>query len=115
MHAHSRKRLFLAVVALLGGMIILGQISVFAQSADPMGQGATQGLTRNFLLFGGAFQEVDIGQGLCDGRCAVPNAVTNDCTCLEGYTAIPSGRVLVDVVSGDQGTTCGSFLYVCAR
>ena len=39
---------------------------------------------QSFLLYGGAYQKVDAGQGVCVGQCAVANALTGDCTCPAG-------------------------------
>jgi hypothetical protein len=66
---------------------------------------------RSFLLYGGAYQKVDAGQGVCVGQCAVANALTGDCTCPGGYTPVVSARILYDATGG----TCGSFLYLCAK
>jgi hypothetical protein len=52
MNGHSRLRLLLSAVAIVGVLMVLGQTSAFAQSADPQGNGATPALFRSFLLFG---------------------------------------------------------------
>ena len=115
MNGRSRTGLLLSAVALIGVLMALGQTSAFAQSADPRGQGATPAQLRSFLLFGGAYQQIDAASGLCTGQCGVMNQWTGDCTCPDGYVALPSARSLVDVSSSQEGTTCGAFLYICAR
>ena len=115
MNGRSRIGLLLSAVALIGVLMALGQTSAFAQSADPQGQGATPAQLRSFLLFGGAYQQIDASSGLCAGQCGVMNQWTGGCTCPSGYVALPSARSLVDVSSGQEETTCGAFLYICAK
>jgi hypothetical protein len=115
MNGHSRIRLSLSAVAIVGVLMVLGQTRTFAQSADPQDNGATPAQLRSFLLFGGAYQQVDAATGLCTGQCGVINQWTGGCTCPNGYVALPSARMLVDVSSGQEGATCGAFLYICAK
>jgi hypothetical protein len=115
MNGHSHIRLLLSAVAIGGVLMVLGQTSAFAQSADPQGNGATPAQLRSFLLFGGAYQQIDAASGLCAGQCGVINQWTGGCTCPNGYVALPSARILVDVSSGPEGATCGAFLYICAK
>ena len=115
MNGHLQIRLLLSAVAIVGVLMVLGQTSAFAQSADPQGNEATPALLRSFLLFGGAYQQIDAASGLCAGQCGVINQWTGGCTCPNGYVALPSARILVDVTSGTEGATCGAFLYICAK
>jgi hypothetical protein len=114
MNGRSRRRILLSAVAMVGALMVLGQPSAFAQSADAQGLAETQAL-RDFLLYGGAFQQIDSATAPCSGQCNIANVLTNSCTCLDGYTPFPSARILVQVGSGTNVATCGSFLYICAR
>jgi hypothetical protein len=114
MSRHLRTRFLLSAVAMLGVLMMLGQVSAFAQSTDQQGQAGTQAL-RTFLLYGGAFQLIDSASGSCAGQCNIANILTGNCTCASGYTPVPSARILVEVGSGQDVATCGSFLYICAK
>jgi hypothetical protein len=115
MNGHLHIRLLLSAVAIVSVLMVLGQTSAFAQSADPQGNGATPAQLRSFLLFGGVYQQINASSGLCAGQCGVINQWTGGCTCPNGYVALPSARILVDVSSGQEGATCGAFLYICAK
>jgi hypothetical protein len=115
MNGHSRIRLLLSAVAIVGVLMVLSLTSSSAQLADSQDQGATPAKLRTFLLFGGAYQQIDAASGLCAGQCGVINQWTGGCTCPNGYVALPSARSLVDVSSGQEGATCGAFLYICAK
>jgi hypothetical protein len=115
MNRHSRRRLLLSAVAMVGVLMAVGQISTFAQSAGPEGQAATPAQSRSFLLFGGAFQVIEQASGNCAGQCNFINEWTGGCTCPSGYTLLPSARMLVTVGSGQNIDTCGSILFICAR
>jgi hypothetical protein len=99
----------------IGGLMMLlnqGRVSAGdAPSHDLPYQSAAPTVNRSFLLYGGAYQDIDLGQGVCAGQCAVANALTGDCTCPSGYTPVVSARILLDVTGG----TCGSFLYICLK
>jgi hypothetical protein len=102
------------MLAISGLMLLLNQGSGAAQdtpSPDLPYQSDALSVNRSFLLYGGAYQKVDLGQGVCVGQCAVANAWTGDCTCPSGYTPLVSARILFDATGG----TCGSFLYICAK
>ena len=114
MNGQSRRRVLLSVAAMVGVLMMLGQMSVFAQSADPEGQTGTQAI-RSFLLWGGAYQVIEQSEGNCDGRCNFRNEWTGGCTCPNGYVALPSARMLVTVGSGQDVDTCGALLFMCAK
>jgi hypothetical protein len=76
MNGHSRIRLSLSAVVIIGVLMVFGQTSAFAQSAEPQGNGATPAQLGSFLLFGGAYQQVDAATGLCTGQCGVINQWT---------------------------------------
>jgi hypothetical protein len=59
MNGHSRIRLSLSAVAIIGVLMVFGQTSAFAQFAEPQGNGATPAQLGSFLLFGGAYQQVE--------------------------------------------------------
>ena len=114
MNGRSRRRALLSVAAMVGVLMMLGQMSAFAQSADPEGQVGTQAV-RSFLLWGGAYQVIEQAAGNCDGRCNVINEWTGGCTCPNGYVPLPSARMLVTVGTDQNVDTCGSLLFICAR
>jgi len=114
MNLRSWMQRWVSMLAIGGLMLLLNQGSGAAQdvpSPDVLYQSDVFTVQRSFLLYGGAYQKVDAGQGVCVGQCAVANAWTNDCTCKSGYTPLVSARILIDVTGG----TCGSFLYICAK
>jgi hypothetical protein len=113
MNVSSRKRLFVSVVAIVALVMVLGQTTVFAQSSRPAGQNPTPTSTISRLFDGGAFQIVDTAGAPCSGQCAVANWQTAACTCPSGFSAFPAARILIDVGTGAEGSTCGSFLYIC--
>jgi hypothetical protein len=102
------------MLAIGGLMLLFNQGSGAAEDASltefPY-QSVAPTVNRSFLFYGGAYQRVDLGQGVCAGQCAVANAWTGDCTCRSGYTPLASARILIDVTGG----MCGSFLYICAK
>jgi hypothetical protein len=114
MNRHLRNRLLLSVVVMVGVLMVLGQVSAYAQPADPQSQAGTQAL-RSFLLFGGAYQLIEQAAGNCDGRCNFRNAWTDNCTCPNGYVPLPSARMLVTVGEGQNIDTCGAVLFICAK
>jgi hypothetical protein len=114
MNRRSWMRRWVSMLAIGGLMLLLHQWSGAAEdtpSTDLPYQSDALTVNRSFLLYGGAYQKVDLGQGVCTGQCAVANALTGDCTCPSGYTPVVSARILIDVTGG----TCGSFLYICAK
>jgi hypothetical protein len=114
MNVCSWTRLGVSILAIGGLMILLSQGSGSAGDAlsnDLPDQNGALTLNLPFVLYGGAYQVVDLGQGVCAGQCAVANALTGDCICPSGYSPLVSARILVDVTGG----ICGSFLYVCAK
>jgi hypothetical protein len=104
-----RKHPVMSVLAVVGLLIVIGPMSALAQSAGSGNKLAT----RTQILDGGSLQIVDTAQAPCSGQCAVANWQTGACTCPEGYTPIPTARILISVGSGEEGSTCGSFLYTC--
>jgi hypothetical protein len=113
MRKSSRKRLFLSVLAMVGLMMISGQMSVFAQASDPS-TSPSQSLA-SFLVHGGFYQLVDASGMGCDGQCPVGNWLAgNQCMCPEGFVGIPIGRVLTDV-PGAPNNQCGSILFTCGK
>jgi hypothetical protein len=115
MNGHARICLLLSAVAMVGVLTVFGRTSAFAQSAAAQSQEATPAQLRSFLLYGGAYQQIDASAAPCTGQCGVINQRTGSCTCPNGFVPLPSARILVDVGSGPDGATCGSFLYICAR
>jgi hypothetical protein len=114
MNRRSWRRRWVSMLAIGGLMLLFNQGSGAAQDApspDLPYQSDAPSPNRWFLLYGGAYQKVDVGQGACVGQCAVANALTGDCTCPGGYTPVVSARILFDATGG----TCGSFLYICAK
>jgi hypothetical protein len=114
MNRRSWTRLGVSMLAIGGLILLLSQGNGFAEDAsstDLPYESAAPAVNRSFLFYGGAFQVVDAGQGVCAGQCAVKNAWTGGCTCPGGYTPLVSARVLIDVTGG----MCGSFLYICAK
>jgi hypothetical protein len=105
MNAHSRKRLFLAVVAMVGVLMLLGQTSVLAQSN-------LQQLKQK-IISGGSYQVIDVATAPCSGQCPFPNWQTADCTCPQGFAPVQSARMLISVGEGQQGGTCGATLVSC--
>jgi hypothetical protein len=104
-----RKHSVMSVLAVVGLLMLIGPMSALAQS---LGSG-NQLATRSQLLDGGSLQIIDTAEAPCSGQCAVANWQTGACTCPEGYTAIPTARILISVGSGEEGSICGSFLYTC--
>jgi hypothetical protein len=51
MNGHSRIRLSLSAVAIIGVLMVFGQTSAFAQSAEPQGNRGNTGATRLFPAF----------------------------------------------------------------
>jgi hypothetical protein len=114
MNRRVRMRQWVSMLAIGGLMLLLTPGSGAAQdglSTDLPYQSDPPTVNRAFLLYGGAYQKVDGGQGPCAGQCATVNAWTGACTCPGGYTPLVSARILIDVTGG----TCGSFLYICAK
>jgi hypothetical protein len=114
MNRRSWMRRRVSLLAIAGLMLLVNQGRGAAQEApapDLPYQSDAPSPNRSFLLYGGAYQKVDAGQGVCVGQCAVANAPTGDCTCPGGYTPVVSARILYDATGG----TCGSFLYLCAK
>jgi hypothetical protein len=114
MPRRSWMRRWVSMLAIGGLMLLLTQGSGAAEDVPATElpyQSATPTVNRSFLFYGGAYQRVDAGQGVCAGQCAVANAWTGDCTCPGGYTPLASARILIDVTGG----LCGSFLYICAK
>jgi hypothetical protein len=122
----SWTRLFVSIIAIGGLIMLLNQVRVSAEETsslegrmlvaqatanDQPGQGVAPTALRTFLLTSGSYQLIDNSGGACVGQCQNPNVLTNDCTCLEGYTAVQAARILADVTGG----TCGSFLYICSK
>jgi hypothetical protein len=122
----SWTRLLVSIIAIGGLIMLLNQVSVSAGETsslegrilvaqatahDQPDQGVAPNALRTFLLTSGAYQVIDNAGGACLGQCQNPNVLTNDCTCLDGYTPIQSARILVDVTGGP----CGSFLYICLK
>ena len=91
----------------LEGRILVAQ----ATANDQPDQRVAPTAPRTFLLTSGSYQLIDNTGGACLGQCQTPNALTEDCTCLNGYTPIQSARILADVTGGP----CGSFLYICSK
>jgi hypothetical protein len=113
MKVSTQIRLFVSIVSIVSGMLILGQVSVFAQSSDLGGDALTPSVTiRQQIVNGGFFQLVDAANTPCSGQCATPNWQTQQCSCPQGFGPIPTARVLVDV-AGQPGILCGSIQYVC--
>jgi hypothetical protein len=101
------------MLAIGGLMMLLSQGRVAAGDTPANGlpyQSDAPTLNLPFVLYGGAYQVIDLGQGVCAGQCAVANALTGDCTCPSGYSPLVSARILSDVTGG----LYGSFLYLCA-
>jgi hypothetical protein len=126
MKMYSWTRLLVSIIAISGLMMLLNQVRVSAEETsslegrilvaqatanDQPGQGVAPTAPRTFLLTSGSYQLIDNTGGACLGQCQTPNALTEDCTCLSGYTAVISARILVDVTGGP----CGSFLYICSK
>ena len=114
MNRRSWMRRWVSILAISGLILLLNQGSEAAEDGPPTEvpyQSDAPSTNRWFLLYGGAYQKVDLGQGVCAGQCATANALTGDCICPSGYTPVVSARILVDVAGG----TCGSFLYICAK
>lgn len=114
MKVWSRKRLFVSVVTIVGVAVMLGQLSAFAQS--PGSGSATQTTQQRVLLgYSTGYQQLDnSGEGnACNGSCYRENPITGDCTCAQGWTAIPASRALVDVA--EPPLICGSFVFACVR
>jgi hypothetical protein len=126
MKMSSWTRLLVSIISIGGLMMLLNQVSVSAGETsslagrilvaqatanDQPDQGVAPTALRSFLLYSGSYQLIDNSGGACVGQCQNPNVLTNDCTCLSGYTAVRSARILVDVTGGQ----CGSFLYICAK
>ena len=87
MNRRSWMRRWVSLLAIAGLMLLVNQGRGAAQEAPapdlPYQSDAPSG-NRSFLLYGGAYQQVDAGQGVCVGQCAVANALTGDCTCPGG-------------------------------
>jgi hypothetical protein len=114
MKASTWVRLSASIFSMVSVMLMLNQVSVFAQSSDQTAGNLTPSVTiKSQMLNGGFFQVVDIAVPPCSGQCATPNWQTGECTCWEGFTPVPAARMLVDQGTGAQGSTCGSVLYVC--
>jgi hypothetical protein len=113
MKASARKSVFLAMLAILGLVLVLGQTSAFAQASGQANETADARGLATLLVSGGSFQLVDTATAPCSGQCAVANWLTGACQCPEGFVAVQTARMLVDQGSGDQGTTCGAKLYTC--
>jgi hypothetical protein len=114
MTRRSWMRRWVSMLAISGLMLLFNQGSGAAEdvsSTELPYQSVAPTVNRSFLFYGGAYQRVDLGQGVCAGQCAVTNAWTGDCTCRSGYTPLASARILIDVTGG----MCGSFLYICAK
>jgi hypothetical protein len=114
MTRRSWTRRWVSMLAIGGLMLLLNQGSGAAEDASSTElpyQSVAPTVNRSFLFYGGAFQQVDAGQGVCAGQCAVANALTGGCTCPGGYTPLTSARIVIDVTGG----MCGSFLYICAK
>jgi hypothetical protein len=114
MNGRSRMFLWLLGVAIVS-VIMLGQSAAFAQSGDRQGEGASPTLVRSFALFGGSFQEADTGSTACTGQCLFSNVFTGSCACQNGFTEVPSARILVDVGQGQNVAQCGSTLVFCLK
>jgi hypothetical protein len=113
MKLYTQNRLFVLFVYVIS-MVVLSQVSVFAQSSNQGATNLTPSVTiKSQMLNGGFFQVVDIAVPPCSGQCATPNWQTGECACWEGFTPVPAARMLVDQGIGAQGSTCGSVLYVC--
>jgi hypothetical protein len=114
MNVSRRIPLFVSIVSVISVILMLGQVSVFAQPADQQGENLTPSVTlKSQILNGGFFQVVDIAVPPCSGQCATPNWQTGQCACWQGFTPVQAARILTDQGSGAQGSTCGSILYVC--
>ena len=114
MHRRSWRQRWVSLLAITGLILLVNQGRGAAQEAptpDLPYQSDAPSANRSFLLYGGAYQQVDAGQGVCAGQCATAKALTGGCICPSGYTPVVSARILVDVTGG----TCGSFLYLCAK
>ena len=114
MNRYSWMRRWVVMLAIGGLMLCLNQGTGAAEdgpSSELPYQSDPPTVNRSFLLYGGAYQQVDAGQGACAGQCATANALTGACTCPSGYTPVVSARILFDATGG----TCGSFLYMCAK
>ena len=114
MNRRAWMRRWVVMLAIGGLMLLLNPGSGAAEDVPPPDlpyQTDAFIAKRSFLFYGGAYQKVDLGQGVCVGQCAVANAWTGDCTCPGGYTPLVSARMLFDATGG----TCGSFLYICAK
>ena len=110
MNRRSWMRRWVSMLAIGGLMLLLNQESGAAEDVPATEfpyQSAAPPVNRSFLLYGGAYQQVDLGKGACVGQCVVPNAWTGDCTCPVGYTQLISARIPLE--------TCGSLLYICAK
>jgi septal ring-binding cell division protein DamX len=108
-----RKHAVMSVLAIVGLLMLIGPMSALAQSVGSGNQDVSTSAVRSQLLNGGSLQIIDTAQAPCSGQCAVANWQTGACTCPEGYTAIPTARILISVGSGEEGSICGSFLYTC--
>ena len=87
MNRRSWMRRWVSLLAIAGLMLLVNQGRGAAQEApapDLPYQSNAPSPNRSFLLYGGAYQKVDAGQGVCVGQCAVANALTGDCTCPGG-------------------------------
>jgi hypothetical protein len=105
MNAHLRKRQFLAVVAMVGVLMMLGQTSVLAQSNLPQ--------LKQKIISGGSYQILDVATAPCSGQCPFANWQTGDCTCPQGFAPVPSARMLLAVGEGPEGAMCGATLVSC--
>lgn len=111
---HAWTRLWSSMLVIVGLMMLLTQGQGFAEEAltpELPYRSAAPTAIRSFLLYGGGYQEVDLGEGVCAGQCAVVNPLTDGCTCPSGYTPVVSARILIDVTGGQ----CGSFQYLCLK
>jgi hypothetical protein len=126
MKIYSWTRLVVSIISIGGLMLLLNQGSVSAGETsslegrmlvaqatanDQPDESLAPTALRSFVLTSGSYQLIDNSGGACLGQCQTPNVRTEACTCLSGYTAVISARILVDVTGGP----CGSILYICSK
>lgn len=114
MKVSSLRYLFVSVLAIVGLMMMVGQMSAFAQSSNLEDQNATPRLTIKQQLFhGGFFQVIDAAIAPCSGQCVVTNWQTGACTCPQNFFPEEIARILIDAGTGPEGSICGSTLFAC--
>jgi hypothetical protein len=112
MNVWSRKHLFLSVLAIVGLLMMLGQMNALAQPSD-----VTPRVTIGQQVFsGGSYQVIDTASPPCSGQCEIANWQTNACACPQNFIPVQAARILIDVAGGPTGgSTCGSTLFTCVK